>query len=174
MSETTRIEYLKQKKAEYENRVNLEKKENTLNQFLAELNIIESELVKITDLDINIENIANPALIDKPEKPIFTELRFKTIDEESNVKSEIKKWVLDQKTEKILIKNQLLIDKTDWLEINAKSLIQNFDLLFDKLSILYTLIFSPENGNFMNLFEFEFAVTIYKGNLKGKEIKYYS
>ncbi|MFD1015518.1 hypothetical protein [Winogradskyella rapida] len=174
MSKTTRIEYLKLKRAEYKNRINIEKKENALNQFLTELNSLESELGKIVSLDIDIENIAQPTLIDKPEKPIYTELRFKTIEEELYVKNEIKNWILEQKSDRLLIKNELLIDRTNWLEIKSELLIRNFDLLFDKLNIIYTLMFSPENGNFINSFEFEYDVTIYKGNLKEKEIKYYS
>ena len=174
MSNTTRIEDLKLKRAEYKNRINLEQKENALNQFLTELNSWESELVKIVSLDIDTENIAQPTLIDKPEKPIYAELRFKTIDEELYVKNEIKNWILEQKSDRILIKNEFLINKTDWLEIKSESLFRNFDLLFDKLNIVYTLMFSPENGNFINSFEFEYDVTIYKGHLKEKEIKYYS
>ncbi|AUC75533.1 hypothetical protein [Olleya sp. Bg11-27] len=174
MSNTTRIEYLKLKRAEYKNLINLEKKENALNQFLTELNNLESGLVKIISLDIDIENIAKPTLFNKPQKTIFTELRFKTIDEELYVQNEIKNWILEQKSDRILIKNEFLIDKTDWLEIKSGLLFRNFDLLFEKLNIVYTLMFSPENGNFINSFEFEHDVTIYKGNLKEKEIKYYS
>ena len=174
MTKTTRIEYLKLKRAENKNRIIIEKKENALNQFLTELNSLESELVKVGSSNIDIENIAEPALYDKPKKPIYTELRFKTIDEELYVKNEIKNWILEQKSGSILIKNEFLIDKTDWLEIKSESLIRNFDLLFDKLNIIYTLMFAPENGNFINSFEFEYDVTIYKGSLMEKEIKYYS
>lgn len=174
MNKTDRLEYLKQKRVDYKSRVDLEKRQNDLNQFLSELNSIESELVKISSSDINIKNIASPTLYDKPEYPIYTELRFKTNEEESNVKSLIRKWILEQNSERILCKNQLLINNNDWLEINAESLYRNFDLLFDKMDILYTIMLVPENGNFINLFEFEYDVTIYKGILKENEIKYYS
>ena len=174
MSKTDRIEYLKLKRAEYKNRMNIEKKVRALNQFLTELNSLESELVKVVSLDIDIENIAQPTLIDKPEEPIYTELRFKTLEEEFYVKKEIKKWILEQKSDRILIKNEFVIKNTDWLEIKSELLIRYFDLLFDKLNIIYTLMYAPENGNFINSFEFEFDVTIYKGNLNEKEIKYYS
>ena len=174
MSKTDRIEYLKLKRAEYKNRMNIEKKVRALNQFLTELNSLESELVKVVSLDIDIENIAQPTLIDKPEEPIYTELRFKTLEEEFYVKKEIKKWILEQKSDRILIKNEFVIKNTDWLEIKSELLIRYFDLLFDKLNIIYTLMYAPENGNFINSFEFEFDVTIYKGNLNEKKIKYYS
>lgn len=169
-----RIERLKQKRNEYLDRINFEKKENALNVFLEELNSLDSELVKIVSLEIDLENIAKPTLIHKPEKPIYSELKFKTIIEKTNVKNKIKSWILEQKTKKVLIKNEFLIKEADWLELNVESLFRNFDLLFEKLNITYTLMFSPENGNFINLFEFEFAVTIYIGNLNGNDVKYYS
>ena len=145
-----------------------------MNDFLFALNSIESGLVKIVSSEVNIENILSPAKYDKPEKPIYTELRCKSTEEESNVKNVIKKWVLEQNSEKILIKNVLLIEKDDWMELNAELLLRNFDLLFDKLNILYTIMLAPENGNFINLFEFEYDVTFYKGIIKESEIKYYS
>ena len=174
MNKPDRLEYLREKRANFKSRAELKKRQNDLSQFLTELNNVESDLVKVVSMDINIENIASPTLYDKPEKPIYTELKFKTINEELYVKTEIKNWISEQEAESVLIKNPFLIDKTDWLEISTKSLIRNFDLLFDRLDILYTIMFVAENGNFINLFEFEFDVTIYKGNLNENEIKYYS
>ena len=173
MNKIDRLEYLKQKRANYKSRVNLEKRENDLNQFLSELNNIEPELVKVSSCDIDIKSIASPNLYNKPESPVYTELRFKSIEEELNVKNTIRQWILEQTPKPVLCKNQLLIDDKDWLEINTESLNRNFDLLFDKLDILYTIMVVPENGNFINLFEFEFDVTIYKGTIKNNEIKYY-
>lgn len=174
MNKIERLEFLKKKRTEYKNRIELEKRLNDLNDFLFALNSIESGLVKIVSSEVNIENILNPAKYDKPEKPIYTELRCKSTEEELNVKNVIKKWVLEQNSEKILIKNVLLIEKDDWMELNAELLLRNFDLLFDKLDILYTIILAPENGNFINLFEFEYDVTFYKGIIKESKIKYYS
>lgn len=174
MDKTERLEYLEQKRAYYKSRVELEKKQNDLNRFLSELNSIESELVKISPSDISIKNIASPTLIDKQKNPVYSELRFKTNTEESKVKSVIKNWILEQNSGRVLIKNQYLIEDNDWLELNAKSLYRNFDLLFDKLDILYTLLLAPESGNFINLFEFEYDVTIYRGMITENEIKYYS
>lgn len=174
MNKIERLEFLKKKRTEYKNRIELEKRLNDLNDFLFALNSIESGLVKIVSSEVNIENILSPAKYDKPEKPIYTELRCKSTEEESNVKNVIKKWVLEQNSEKILIKNVLLIEKDDWMELNAELLLRNFDLLFDKLNILYTIMLAPENGNFINLFEFEYDVTFYKGIIKESEIKYYS
>ena len=174
MDKTERLEYLKQKRADYKTRVELEKRQNDLNQFLFELNSIESELVKISSSEINIKNIASPALYDKPENPVHTELRFKTNKEESNVKNIVKSWILEQNSGRILVKNQFLIEDSDWLEFKAETLYRNFELLFDKLDILYNIMLEPENGNFINLFEFEYNVTIYKGIITGNEIKYYS
>jgi hypothetical protein len=174
MNKTERFAYLKQKRAEYKSRIELEKRENDLNHFLVELNCFESELVKIVSSDFYIDNIASPTLYNKPEKPVYLKLRFKTNDEKSNVKNVIKNWILELDAEKILIKNPLLINKNDWLEINTQSLNKNFDILFDKLNILYTIMLEPENGNFINIFEFEYDVTIYKGLLKGNEIEYYN
>lgn len=174
MNKIERLEFLKKKRTEYKNRIELEKRLNDLNDFLFALNSIESGLVKIVSSEVNIENILNPAKYDKPEKPIYTELRCKSTEEELNVKNVIKKWVLEQNSEKILIKNVLLIEKDDWMELNAELLLRNFDLLFDKLDILYTIMLAPENGNFINLFEFEYDVTFYKGIIKESKIKYYS
>lgn len=174
MNDRDRIEYLKQKRAENKNRIVLEKKENALNLFLTQLNEVEPKLARVVSLDLDIENIVSPTLINKPEKPIYNTLRFRTIEDESNVKNHIRNWITEQKSDKILIKNEFLIKKTDWLEINTKSVLQNFELLFEKLDLIYTIIFTPENGNFINSFEFEFDVTIYKGNLYKTRIKYYS
>ncbi|MQP53753.1 MULTISPECIES: hypothetical protein [unclassified Flavobacterium] len=174
MNKTERLEFLKKKRTEYKNRIELEKRLSDLNEFLFALNRIESGLVKIVSSEISIDNIVSPAIYDKPEKPIYTELRYKSTEEELNVKNVIKKWVLEQNSKKILIKNVLLIEKDDWLELNAELLLRNFDLLFDKLDILYTIMLVPENGNFINLFEFEYDVTFYKGKIKENEIKYYS
>lgn len=169
----SRIEYLKQKRIEYLNRINFEKKENALNVFLQKINSFDSELVRIISLEIDIENIAKPTLYNKPKKPIYIDLRYKTINEQSNVKCKIKNWILDQKTKTVLIKNDLLIGETDWLELNVEALIKNFDLLFYELNILYTLIFASEKASFINLFEFEDNVTIYTGKIDGENIKYY-
>lgn len=174
MDKAERLEYLKKKRADNKSRVELEKRQNDLNQFLSELNSIESELVKISSSDINIKNIANATLYDKPENPVYTELQFKTNKEKSNVKNVVKSWILEQNSGRILVKNQFLIEDNDWLEFKAKSLYRNFDLLFDKLDILYTIMLAPENGKFVNLFEFEYAVTIYRGTITENEIKYYS
>jgi len=174
MNKTDRLEFLKQKRTEYKNRIELEKRSNDLNDFLIVLNSIESGLVKIVCSKVNIDNIANPTIYDKPEKPIYTKLRYKSTEEKINVKNVIKKWVLEQNSENILIKSLLLIEKDDWLELNAESLLCDFDLLFDKLDILYTIMLVPESGNFINLFEFEYDVTFYKGVIKENEIKYYS
>lgn len=113
MNKIERLEFLKKKRTEYKNRIKLEKRLNDLNDFLFALNSIESGLVKIVSSEVNIENILNPAKYDKPEKPIYTELRCKSTEEELNVKNVIKKWVLEQNSEKILIKNVLLIEKDD-------------------------------------------------------------
>ncbi|HRE76945.1 MAG TPA: hypothetical protein PLL09_03880 [Flavobacterium sp.] len=174
MDKTERLEYLKQKRTNYKGRTELEKRQNDLNQFLSELNNIESELVKISSSDINIKNIASPTLYDKPENPVYTELRYKTNEEKLNVKSAIKNWIFEQGSKRILVKNQFLIENNDWLELNAKSLYRNFDLLFEKLNILYTIMLAPENGNFITLFEFEYDVTIYSGIITENGITYYS
>lgn len=173
MNESDRIEYLKQKRVDYKSRIDLEKRQNALLKFVAELNNIESELVQIKSSNISIENIASPTLYNKPEKPIYHEFRFKTKDEVTNVKSIIKNWILDQKPKKIFCKNELLINRDDWFEINGESLYRNFDLLYEKLEILYTIMLEPKSGNFINLFEFEYTVTIYKGTLKENEIEYH-
>ena len=173
MDKSERFEYLKQKRTDNKGRIQLEKRQNVLNQFMSELNNIESELVKISSSDINIEKIASPNLYYKPEIPVFTELRCKTNEEELNVKNVIKNWIFEQGSKRILVKNQFLIENNDWIELNAKSLYQNFDLLFDKLNILHTIMLAPENGNFINIFEFECDVTIYRGIIIENEIKYY-
>ena len=173
MDKSERLEYLKQKRTDNKGRIQLEKRQNVLNQFMSELNNIESELVKISSSDINIEKIASPTLYYKPEIPVFTELRCKTNEEELNVKNAIKNWIFEQGSKRILVKNQFLIENNDWIELNAKSLYQNFDLLFDKLNILHTIMLAPENGNFINIFEFEYDVTIYRGIIIENEIKYY-
>uniref|UniRef100_UPI00404B6C92 hypothetical protein n=1 Tax=Flavobacterium sp. TaxID=239 RepID=UPI00404B6C92 len=173
MDKSERIEYLKQKRTDFKGRIQLEKRQNVLNQFMSELNNIESKLVKISSSDINIEKIVSPTLYYKPEIPVFTELRYKTNEEELNVKNAIKNWIFNQGSKRILVRNQFLIENNDWLELNAKSLYRNFDLLFDKLNILQTIMLAPENGNFINIFEFECDVTIYRGIITENEIKYY-
>lgn len=172
MDKSERFKYLKQKRTDFKGRIQLEKRQNVLNLFVSELNSIESELVKISSSDINIEKIASPTLYYKPDIPIFTELRYKTNEEEMNVKNAIKKWIFEQGSKRILIKHQFLIEDNDWIELNAKSLYRNFDLLFDKLNILHTIMLAPENGNFINIFEFEYDVTIYRGIITENEIKY--
>lgn len=174
MDKTERLEYLKQKRTDYKGRIEFEKRQNDLNQFVSELNTIESELVKISSFDINTKNIVSPTLYDKLENPIYTELRYKTNEEELNVKSVIKNWIFEQGSKRILIKNQFLIENNDWFELNAKSLYRNFDLLFDKLNILYTIMLAPKNGNFITLFEFEYDVTIYRGIISENGVKYYN
>ena len=93
MDKTERLEYLKQKRIDFKGRIEFEKRQNDLNQFLSEINNIESALVKISSSDINIENIASPTLYDKQENPVYTEFRYKTNEEELNVKSAIKNWI---------------------------------------------------------------------------------
>jgi hypothetical protein len=172
MNKSDRLQYLKQKRTEYKAQIEHKKKQDNLNQFLSELNSLEINLASITSSDIDISNIANPALYNKPKLPLYKELRYKTKEEEFNVKNEIKQWILRQNSEHVLIKTEFLIENNDWLKLNAKSLYHNFDSLFEKLDILHTIMLSAKHGNFITLFEFENRVTIYQGKLQGNEIEY--
>lgn len=174
MEKADRIEYLRQKRNNFQNRLKLQKKQEELEKFISELNSIESGLATVTNLKIDTSNIASPTRYNIPEKPVHKKLKYRTLQDELNVSKVLLDWIGQQRPERILIGNQFLIHTDDWLMISATKLSANFDALFNELSLLYTIMIAPECGNFISSFEFESEVIIYQGNLNGEEIKYYS
>jgi len=174
MKKAERIEYLKQKRTDFQKHLLLEKKREQLNLFITEINELEPKLVTVTHLKIDTSSIASPTLYDIPKPPVHRKLKYRTPDDEQKVNKMLLTWIEQQGHQRVLTGNEFLIDSDDWLEINASSLVKYFDLLFNKLALLYTIMIAPGNGNFITSFEFESEVIIYSGNMNGKEIKYYS
>jgi len=166
-----KLDYLKNKQLDFHNSLIQKAKEENLCLFLNTLkNIIP---VKIIQKDFPLDKIAKPTLVNLPDEPKYINCRFESSDEVDNVKSIFKNWITEQKSETLLIKNENLIDTNDWIEVDTKTLLNNFDFAFEKLHFLYTIIFSSGAKSFINSFEFENDVTIYKGNVTNSDIKYY-
>lgn len=166
-----KLDYLKKKQLDFQNSLKLKAKEENLYLFLNTLNNIIP--IRIIQKDFPLDEIAKPTLINLPNQPNYINCRFENNDEIERVKLIFKKWITEQKSETLLIKNENLINTNDWIEIDTKALMNNFDFVFEKLDFLYTLIFSNISKGFINSFEFENDVTIYQGNISDNEIKYY-
>lgn len=166
-----RIEYLKKKQFEFQEKLKLKSKIKNLDLFISKLQ--QNFDVEITKISFPFCEIASPNKYDLPKKPEYTKFTIYSDESENEIIHIIKTWFIEQKSNKFLIRNSNLIEENDWLEIDSKSLLNNFDIAFIDLNLFHTLIFSPTSKNFLNIFEFENEVVLYKGKIRNKEIKYY-
>jgi hypothetical protein len=166
-----RIAYLKKKQFEFQEKLKLKSKIENLELFIS--NLQQNFNVKITKISFPFCEIASPNKYDLPEKPEYTKFTIYSDESENEIIQIIKNWFIEQKSNKFLIRNGNLIEENDWLEIDSKSLLNNFHIAIIDLNLFHTLIFSPTSKNFLNIFEFENEVVFYKGKIDNKKIKYY-
>ncbi len=175
MNPSERKQYLLNKKIAFQKKLEIEKRESNLVHFLNNLNKKTDSKFKVVTEHFPLGRIVNPAAYNLPDFPKHLSLNCKTDQELIFIKKEFKHWISNQKEKNILIKNKFCLNTNDWIICSKVKFLEHFDVLFDELDIMYTIIFFPQNSNFINSFEFEFKITVFKGIIEESgEIKYYT
>lgn len=169
MNSSEKKQYLLNKRIFAHKQLEIDKQKNKLIDFLNNLNRKTDSELKITSEQFPLKKIANPAAYDTPDFPKHLNIRCKTDQELTLVKKKYKDWVSNQKTKNIFFKNKYCLNTNDWIVCSKRDFLENFDVFFDELDVMYTILFFPMNRNFISSFEFEYNVIIYKGFINDKE-----
>jgi len=169
--EKDREKYLKKKWLEFHKNQEIAIRQKKLDSFIS--NLQEKFNAIITKTSFPFSEVASPSLYNLPSEPKYTKFTVNSPENENQIISIIKEWFTKQESKTFLIRNDYLIDKDDFLEIDSLSLLENFNSAILEFDLFHTLIFSPSSNHFINIFEFENEVKFYKGIISRGKIKYY-